>query len=159
MSAIICQQRGGGAGTVFFQYGFMATNCSPEEEISAHLRRHKCHSFHLLDNFLPSSFSDKSRRYLGKETRLTMCIEYSQRTIQLKINFFLQVHFKVSAVWYCSHYLPPVSTTTVESVANLPPVSLIPVAICDLCSWHWWCTFTILAANISAKFPKNSKWP
>ncbi len=23
------------------------------------------------------------------------------------INFCLQVHFKVSAAWYCSHYLPP----------------------------------------------------
>ncbi len=23
------------------------------------------------------------------------------------INFFLQVHFKLSAVWYCSHCLPP----------------------------------------------------
>ncbi len=32
------------------------------------------------------------------------------------INFCLQVHFQVSAVWYCSNMLPP--------------VSLIPVAIC-----------------------------
>ncbi len=43
------------------------------------------------------------------------------------INFCLQVHFQVSAAWYCSHYLPPVSMTP---VANLPPVSLILVAIC-----------------------------
>ncbi len=43
----------------------------------------------------------------------------------ININFCLQVHFKVSAAWYCSHYLPPVLTTP---VANLPPVSLIPVA-------------------------------
>ncbi len=43
------------------------------------------------------------------------------------INFCLQVHFHVSAAWYCSHYLPPVSMTP---VVNLPPVSLIPVAIC-----------------------------
>ncbi len=42
------------------------------------------------------------------------------------INFCLQVHFQVSAVWYCSHYLPPVSMTP---VANLPPVSLIPVSL------------------------------
>ncbi len=27
--------------------------------------------------------------------------------------FCLQVHFKVSAAWYCSHYLPPVSLTPV----------------------------------------------
>ncbi len=30
-----------------------------------------------------------------------------------------QVHFKLSAAWYCSHYLP------VAPVANLPPVSSI----------------------------------
>ncbi len=45
--------------------------------------------------------------------------------INIYIHFCLQVHFKVSAAWYCSHYLPPVSTTP---AANLPPVSLIPVA-------------------------------
>jgi hypothetical protein len=44
------------------------------------------------------------------------------------INFCIQVHFQVSAAWYCSNYLPPVSMTP---LANLPPVSLIPVAICD----------------------------
>jgi hypothetical protein len=43
------------------------------------------------------------------------------------IHFCLQVHFRVSAAWYYSHCLPPVSTTP---VTNLPPVSLIPVAIC-----------------------------
>ncbi len=37
--------------------------------------------------------------------------------VNLYKHFCLQVHFKVSAAWYCSHYLPP--------VANLPPVSLI----------------------------------
>ena len=49
------------------------------------------------------------------------------------INFCLQVNFQVSAAWYCSHCLPPVSTTP---VANLPPVSLIPVAICHRRRWH-----------------------
>ncbi len=29
------------------------------------------------------------------------------------IHFCLQVHFQVSAAWYCSHYLPPVSLTAV----------------------------------------------
>ncbi len=38
------------------------------------------------------------------------------------INFCLQVHFQVSAAWYCSHYLPP--------------VSLIPVPICHRRCWH-----------------------
>ena len=53
--------------------------------------------------------------------------------VNIYINFCLQVHLKVSAAWYCSHYLPPVSLIP---VANLPPVSLIPVAICHWCRWH-----------------------
>ncbi len=78
----------------------------------------------------------------------------------ININFCLQVHFQVSAAWYCSNYLPPVSMIPVATchplqqhkgnwrqnlppvllipVANLPPVSLIPVAICHRCHWHWW---------------------
>ncbi len=62
------------------------------------------------------------------------------------INFCLQVHFQVSAAWYCSNYLPPVSTGICgktcrrcrwkKPVANLPPVSLIPAAICQRCHWH-----------------------
>ncbi len=55
------------------------------------------------------------------------------------IKFCLQVHFQVSAAWYCSNYLPPVSMTP---VANLPPVSLIPVAICHRCQRQRWCTLT-----------------
>ncbi len=55
--------------------------------------------------------------------------------VNIYINFCLQVHFKVSAAWYCCHYLPPVSTTP---VANLPPASLIPVAICHRHCWHRW---------------------
>ncbi len=58
----------------------------------------------------------------------------------LKIHFCLQVHFKASAAWYCSHYLPPVSLTPVPNLppmllipmANLPLVSLIPVVHLDL---------------------------
>ncbi len=45
--------------------------------------------------------------------------------VNIFINFCLQVHFKLSAAWYCCHYLPPVSTTP---AANLPPASLTPVA-------------------------------
>ncbi len=84
--------------------------------------------------------------------------------VNIHINFFLQVHFKVSAAWYCSHYLPPVSLIPVAichrcqqhkgnwwqnlppvsliPVANLPPVSLIPAAICHRCHWHRWWTLT-----------------
>ncbi len=40
--------------------------------------------------------------------------------VNLYIHFCLQVHFKVLAAWYCSHYFLPVSLTP---VANLPPVS------------------------------------
>ncbi len=74
--------------------------------------------------------------------------------VNIHINFCLQVHFKVSAAWYCPHYLPQVSTTLAKLVAkfvtgvidtggnlpqvslspvvNLPPVSLIPVVHLDL---------------------------
>ncbi len=55
------------------------------------------------------------------------------RRVNIYMNFCLQVHFKVSAAWYCSHYFPPVSLTP---VANLPPVSLIPVAICHQRRWY-----------------------
>ncbi len=58
------------------------------------------------------------------------------RRVNIYINFCLQVHFKVSAAWYCSHFLPPVSTTP-PPVEKLPPVSLIPVAISHRRRWHW----------------------
>jgi hypothetical protein len=39
--------------------------------------------------------------------------------INIQINFFLQVvHFTMSAVWYCSLYLPLVSTTQAVPVAK-----------------------------------------
>ena len=40
------------------------------------------------------------------------------RKVNIYINFSLKVHLKVSAAWYCSHYLPPVSVTQVELVTN-----------------------------------------
>ncbi len=64
--------------------------------------------------------------------------------VNININFCLQVHFKVSAVWYCSHYLPTVSLTP---VANLPPVSLIPMAIC-----HRRPQVSAIQAELVAKF-------
>ncbi len=45
--------------------------------------------------------------------------------LNIYINFCLQVHFEVSASWYCSQCLPPVLLTP---AANLPPASLTPVA-------------------------------
>ncbi len=94
------------------------------------------------------------------------------------INFCLQLHFQVSAAWYCSQYLPPVSMTP---VANLPPASLTPVAnfatgvnntrgtggkicprchrhrwqICHQCRWHRWCTLT---CEYLCELKKKSKW-
>ncbi len=61
------------------------------------------------------------------------------------INFCLQVHFKVSADWHCSHCLPAASlipTTILPPVslilvANLPPVSLITVVHLDLRVSPW----------------------
>ncbi len=71
--------------------------------------------------------------------------------VNIYINFCLQVHFKVSAAWYCFHYLPPgewhwwqichrcqqhkhnwwqkLPPVLLIPVANLPPVSLIPAPI------------------------------
>ncbi len=80
------------------------------------------------------------------------------------INFCLQVHFQVSAAWYCSHYLPPVSKTP---VANLPPVSLIPVAICHQRRWHrrqqhkgnWWQNLPPVSLIPMANLPPVSLKP
>ncbi len=83
-----------------------------------------------------SNFFENSRRY----SHLKVC-HRCQKTFKQKnfnnlvwtplgsrvniyVNFCLQVHFKVSAAWYCCH--------------NLPPVSLIPVAICHRRRWHRW---------------------
>ncbi len=99
--------------------------------------------------------------------------------VNIYINFCLQVHFKVSAAWYCSHYLPPVSLIPVASLlpvlltllANFPPVSTtqaklvakfaagvvdtggnFATGVIDTRGAPW-------LANISSNFRKNSKWP
>ncbi len=74
--------------------------------------------------------------------------------VNIYINFWIQVQFKMPAAWYCTHYLPPVSLTpvaTVDTGGNLPPASLTPVAnlpqvsttlaklvakICHRCRWY-----------------------
>ncbi len=80
------------------------------------------------------------------------------------IHFCLQGHFKVSAAWYYSHWLPTVSTTP---VANLPRCRCyrwqfatgavdtggkFAAGIVDTGGQPW-------AANISANFRKNLKRP
>ena len=51
--------------------------------------------------------------------------------VNIYINFCLQVQFKMTAAWYCTHYLPPVSMT-------ISLVLLIPVAICRWRRWYRW---------------------
>jgi hypothetical protein len=65
--------------------------------------------------------------------------------VNIHINFCLQVHFKVSAAWYCSHYLPPVSTTPVV------PVAKFVAGVVDTAGAPW-------LANIFSNFRKYSKW-
>ncbi len=83
--------------------------------------------------------------------------------VNIYINFCLQIHLKESAAWYCSHYFPPVSATP---VANLPSVSLIPVAICHPASLTPAELVAKFATGVNdtggapwlANFWKNSKW-
>ncbi len=81
----------------------------------------------------------RHRRQMEKTFKQKNCNNFVSTSlgsrVNIYVNFCLQVHFKVSAAWYCCHYLPTVSTTP---MANLPPVSLIPVAICNWRHWHRW---------------------
>ncbi len=85
--------------------------------------------------------------------------------INIYIHFCLQVNFKVSAAWYCSHYLPPVSLIPLGICyrCHLPPVSLTPVAnlptvsttqaklggkICRRCCWYRWQMLLTLGEHV-----------
>ncbi len=79
-----------------------------------------------------SNFFENSRRYSQLMAKTFKQKNFNNfvwtplgSRVNIYINFCLQVHFKLSAAWYCCHCLPPVSMTP---AANLPPVSLIPVA-------------------------------
>ncbi len=74
---------------------------------------HRCqrHRWQMEKTFKQKNFNNFVRTPLGS-------------TLNIYINFCIQVHNKVSAAWYCCHYLPP--------------VSLIPVTICHRCRWHRW---------------------
>ncbi len=77
------------------------------------------------------------------------------KQVSIKINFFLQVHFTLSAVWYCSHCLPRVPTTLAELVGTFCcQRSWQWRQICHRCRWYRWCTLTC-----AANFRKNLKWP
>ncbi len=72
------------------------------------------------------------------------------------INFCLQVHFQVSAALYCSNYM------SLTPVANLSPVSLIPVAICHWCQQHkgnWWQNLPPVSLIPVANLPPVSLTP
>ncbi len=83
-----------------------------------------------------SNFFKNSRRYSRLKVQMEKIFKQKNfntfvraplgSRVNIYIHFCLQVHFKVSAAWYCSNYLPPASLT---QAANLPPVSLTPVAI------------------------------
>ncbi len=111
-----------------------------------------------------SNFFENSRRY----SQLKVCHRYQRHRWQMEktfkqknfnnfvltplgsrvniyIIFCLQVHFKVSAVWYCCHYLPPVSTTPVAKMGEK-----FVTGVADTGGAPW-------LANISANFRKNSK--
>jgi hypothetical protein len=75
-------------------------------------------------------------------------VKLAYRTI-----LFPQVHCKVLAVWYCSHYLPPLSLTLVANLllvlltlmANLSPALWHQGYLgqnLPRCHWYWWCTMT-----------------
>ncbi len=78
---------------------------------------HRCqrHRWQMEKTFKQKNFKNLVWTPLG--SRVNKCI-----------HFCLQVHFKVTAAWYCCQYLPPVSTTP---VANLPPVLLIATGVVD----------------------------
>ncbi len=72
--------------------------------------------------------NDTGGKWKKSSSRKSLIILFGHLWVVCRVSiykhFCLQDHFKVSAAWHCSHYLPPVSTTP---VANLPPVSLIPL--------------------------------
>ncbi len=102
-----------------------------------------------MDQFPPSIWEYNYGHFdFFENSRLNFVWAPLGSRVNIYINLCLQVHFKVSAAWYCSHYLPPVSTTP---VANLPPVSLIWLAICRRCRWYGW-QFATGVVDIGGKF-------
>ncbi len=78
--------------------------------------------------------------------------ENSQRYSQVKVHHRCQQHrWQICHryQWHRRQILPPVPLVLLTPVANLPPVSTMPVAncqryqrhqrqICHRCCWHWW---------------------
>ncbi len=67
------------------------------------------------------------------------------KRVNILINCFHQIHFKMSAVWNCSHYFPPVSTTRAVLEAKFATGVIIPVVHLDL--------------RISPRIFEIRKWP
>ena len=107
----------------YYAIGNYVPNCQlPEYTVRVVSNRYSqlkvCHRCQRQRWQMQKIFNHKSFNYLVWTSLGSLRIEH----------FGLQVHFKVSAAWYCSHYLPPVSLTP---VANLPRVS--SVANCNPC--------------------------
>ncbi len=114
---------------------------------------HRCrwHLWHM-----EKIFNQKSFNYF-------FCTPLGSR-VNKEIRFFLQVHFQVLAVWYCSHYLPPVSLTPVANyrwchwyrwqfatsvvdtgdkfATGIKNTCSTGVKICRRCRWYQWYTLT-----------------
>ncbi len=96
-------------GTVSRDFRLAHSSVSPKLENSRRYSRlkvhHRCqqHRWQMETIFKQKNFNNFFWAPLGSR-------------VNIYIKFCLQVHFKVSAAWYCSHYLPPVSTAPVSNL-------------------------------------------
>ncbi len=92
-------------------------------------------------------FNHRSFNYL-------VCTPFGSR-VNLYIHLCLQVHFKVSAAWYCSQYLPPVASINNTSETGGKSFSWCCCwclwQICRRCRWYRWCTLTCKYIRIFEK--------
>ncbi len=97
-----------------------------------------------------SNFFENSRRYsqlfFNQKNFINFIWPPLRSRGSIYINFCLQVHFQVSAAWYCSNYLPP--------------VSLIPVAICHRRRWQRWqiCHWCQQKRGTGGKICRRCRW-
>ncbi len=68
--------------------------------------------------------------------------KYLGSIINIYINVFLQVHFKVQAVWYCPHYYPPMLLHQWQICHQYQWHQQYRWQIYRRCHWYWWCTLT-----------------
>jgi hypothetical protein len=107
---------------------------------------------------------DTGGKHLQSEKFLLFFLTPLGSRVSILINAFLQVHFKLSAVWYCSHCLPPVSLISVafativvytcfkfvasivdtggKFATGINNTSRTGAKIFCGCYWYRWCTLT-----------------